>query len=75
VGGGKRDVHKIINFYLFMINYPANTGESHPPHPCLPLPAGRQGQAGSSCLGEVDKSSFYISPHEPNSNAVSDIIV
>jgi len=28
VGGGKRDVHKIINFYLFMINYPANTGES-----------------------------------------------
>ena len=54
------DVHKIINFYLYNDLFPYRDGRIS-----ISLSLSRS--------GEVDESSFYISPDELNANSISDI--
>jgi hypothetical protein len=44
-----------------------------PGHTNLNPPAPAYRQAGSSCSGEIDQSSFYISADQLNANSISDI--
>jgi hypothetical protein len=55
-----RDVHKIINFYLYNDLFPCRDGR-------ISIPV------SSSCSGKVDESSLHISPYELNVNSISDI--
>ena len=55
-----RDVHKIINFYLYNNLFPCRDGRIS-----IPL--------FSSCPGEVDESLLYIGPYGFNAKSISDV--
>ena len=57
---GDVHVHKIINFHFYNDLFHCRDGRIS-----ILL--------SSSCSGEVDESSFYISPYELNANSISDI--